>query len=552
MAFILADRVEETTATAGTGPLALAGASPGGFRTFGSVMATGDTTRYAYLDAAAGVWEVGLGTFTAGSPSTLSRAPAATSAGGTAPIALPGNPAARVFITPDAGYFAGLAPLVDPYFPGDVSLVGRILCRPLSLGRKLDVFDDGTRSYGIGLNASELAFYAGDNAAHRFRIGTQGPDAPVVATITATGINGTPVGADAPAAGRFTTLAATDGSASVDTGTNPYGATLGLLSRGGAGLDLNINLVTQSSGPNDGLGSATAKGWTFVARSNGNAFSQANYLLWSFWNGAAWNECFRLQPDGALQLSALYLGSVAGGSKGAGTVNAAALYVGGVDALDGAAIGTNTPAAGRFSTLFSANVDLEGGAIDNTPIGTTTAAAGRFTTLALTGSQTSKFVLIAPNAANGAPTWRQILSTDISGLGTLATANAATPPALGDTTANTGRFSTLTATGFLLRSMATGLTASTTNTQAGALALTAQVNNITTAAANSAVRLPNAAPATGTAAEIIVRNGGANATNCFPVSGAAINALAANASISIPAGTAMRFMQLSATLYVTV
>lgn len=203
--------------------------------------------------------------------------------------------------------------------------------------------------------------------------------------------------------------------------------------------------------------------------------------------------------------------------------------------------------------------------------------------LALTGSLTAKFVLAAPNAANGAPTWRQLLSTDISGLGTFATANAAippaigtttpaagafttlsasgavsgsgftalfaAPPAIGGTTANTGRFSTLTTTGQVLRPFAGNLTASATNTQAGALGLAALLNVVTTAAANTAVRLPNAAPAAGTFAEIIVRNQGANAVNCFPPTSGVINALAANAAISIPAGTVMHFGQTSATQY---
>lgn len=120
---------------------------------------------------------------------------------------------------------------------------------------------------------------------------------------------------------------------------------------------------------------------------------------------------------------------------------------------------------------------------------------------------------------------------------------------IGATTAATGRFTTLMHTGFLLRSLAAGLTAGTTNTQAGALGLTASVNIITTAASNSAVRLPNAAPASGSAAEIIVRNQGVNAVNCYPPSSGAINALAANASISIPAGTTMRFGQTSNTQY---
>lgn len=214
-------------------------------------------------------------------------------------------------------------------------------------------------------------------------------------------------------------------------------------------------------------------------------------------------------------------------ASGALLVNGAAISGGGASGtaaitggtINGATVGATTAAAGRFTTLFSANVDLEGGAIDNTPIGVTTASTGRFTTLALTGSLAAKSVLAAPNAAAGAPAWRQLLYTDLSG--------------------------------YPQQTSATGLTASTTNTQAGALGLAAAVNNITTAAANSAVRLPNAAPATGFAAEIIVRNGGANAVNCFPPTGSSINALAANAAFSLAAGASARFQQLTATLYIT-
>lgn len=235
--------------------------------------------------------------------------------------------------------------------------------------------------------------------------------------------------------------------------------------------------------------------------------------------------------------------------SGGGGASGTASITGGT--INGATVGATTAAAGRFTTLFTTGADIEGGTIDATAIGNTTPAAIRGTTLALTGSLTARFVFAAPNTAAGAPTWRQLLASDISGLGTLATANAATPPVIGNTTPAAITATTLTHTGFLLRSMTTGLTASTTNTQAGALALTASVNNITTAAANTAVRLPNAAPATGTAAEIIVRNGGANAVNVFPATSSSINALAANAAFSLAAGASARFLQLSATLYIT-
>jgi len=60
MAFISADRVKETTETAGTGAITLAGASAG-YRSFASVMSAADTCHYCIVGN--NEWEVGLGTY---------------------------------------------------------------------------------------------------------------------------------------------------------------------------------------------------------------------------------------------------------------------------------------------------------------------------------------------------------------------------------------------------------------------------------------------------------------------------------------------------------
>jgi len=70
MALVLADRVKETSTTAGTGTLTLSGASSG-FQSFAAV-GNGNTTYYAISDAATGQWEVGIGTYTSAG-TTLSR-----------------------------------------------------------------------------------------------------------------------------------------------------------------------------------------------------------------------------------------------------------------------------------------------------------------------------------------------------------------------------------------------------------------------------------------------------------------------------------------------
>lgn len=88
MALVVADRVQETTTTSGTGTLTLNGAVTG-YKTFGSGIGAGNTTYYTINDPTANVWEVGLGTVGSG---TLSRDTVlSNSSGTTAKISLAGN-----------------------------------------------------------------------------------------------------------------------------------------------------------------------------------------------------------------------------------------------------------------------------------------------------------------------------------------------------------------------------------------------------------------------------------------------------------------------------
>ena len=68
MALVLADRVQETTTTTGTGTVTLAGAATG-YQTFAAV---GDGNSTYYTITGTTEWEVGIGTYTA-SGTTLSR-----------------------------------------------------------------------------------------------------------------------------------------------------------------------------------------------------------------------------------------------------------------------------------------------------------------------------------------------------------------------------------------------------------------------------------------------------------------------------------------------
>ena len=68
MALVLADRVQETTTTTGTGTVTLAGAATG-YQTFAAV---GDGNSTYYTITGTTEWEVGIGTYTS-SGTTLSR-----------------------------------------------------------------------------------------------------------------------------------------------------------------------------------------------------------------------------------------------------------------------------------------------------------------------------------------------------------------------------------------------------------------------------------------------------------------------------------------------
>lgn len=126
MALVLADRVKETTTTTGTGDISLGGAETN-FVAFGTALSDADTTYYAIVDDVNADFEIGIGTYTAGTD-TLSRDTILDSTnGGSAVnfsagtkvvfITYPAEKSIRVGsnvsdLTNDAGYFAGFTSTV--------------------------------------------------------------------------------------------------------------------------------------------------------------------------------------------------------------------------------------------------------------------------------------------------------------------------------------------------------------------------------------------------------------------------------------------------------
>lgn len=72
MAFVLADRVRETTTTTGTGTITLGGAAQS-YQTFASAIGNTNTTYYAIAHQNANEFEVGLGTVSTSGSNTLAR-----------------------------------------------------------------------------------------------------------------------------------------------------------------------------------------------------------------------------------------------------------------------------------------------------------------------------------------------------------------------------------------------------------------------------------------------------------------------------------------------
>lgn len=77
----IADRVAESTTSTGTGTVNLDGAQTR-FRSFSSAGMAGKEVEYTIAHRGVDEWEVGVGTFTTGSPNTLSRTRVKSSSNG--------------------------------------------------------------------------------------------------------------------------------------------------------------------------------------------------------------------------------------------------------------------------------------------------------------------------------------------------------------------------------------------------------------------------------------------------------------------------------------
>ena len=102
MPLVIANRVKETTTTAGTGTVTLLGASTG-FQSF-AVIGDGNTTYYTIVGQTGNEWEVGIGTYTS-SGTTLARTTVLANSSATQPSALSFSAGTKdVFVTYPSEY----------------------------------------------------------------------------------------------------------------------------------------------------------------------------------------------------------------------------------------------------------------------------------------------------------------------------------------------------------------------------------------------------------------------------------------------------------------
>ena len=137
MALKIADRVRETTTTTGTGTINLGGAVTN-FETFADNLSNSDTTYYAIVDNTNGDFEVGLGTFSTGSPNTLARTTPISSSNSNSAVNF-GAGTKDVFITTPASKMAFLDASGNLISTGGTSLMEVANDTSPQLGGDLDV-----------------------------------------------------------------------------------------------------------------------------------------------------------------------------------------------------------------------------------------------------------------------------------------------------------------------------------------------------------------------------------------------------------------------------
>lgn len=266
-------------------------------------------------------------------------------------------------------------------------------------------------------------------------------------------------------------------------------------------------------------------------------------------------------PSAVLNNSTVYIGTTAIGLDR----TSASLSLTGVN-IDGSAGSATTAGSATSAGSATKATNLVGGnsttLLGSMPYQTNTDTT---TLLAPNTTATKKFLTMTGTGTNGAaPGWNTISAGDVPTLNQNTTGTAAGLSAtLVNTSGGTGQSSAFVQYGIVYASSTTALTTSSAlkfngnvivyevdaalsgagATQGTATALTKSINNVTTVAASTGVRLPAATAGM----RIMIRNGGANDLSVYPDTGAAINSAGANNPVTLGVGAFAEYVAMTTT-----
>ena len=391
MALVLNDRVLEVSVSTGTGSMQLGGA-PLGFQSFSDGIGTGNTTYYTITDDTEGTWEVGIGTYNAG---YLTRDTIFQSSNGDAKVNF-GTGDKRVwsdYPAARAAYLGQTITTLNGYVKGSGNALSSVTTIP-----NTDITGLGTMSTQ---NANAVA-------------------------ITGGSVNGTTIGATTPSTGAFT-YASTNSTTNTTPSLSFDGSNTNIASGATVSGSYLQNILQNKSG--------TASASTNYVLSNDLGTDSTYYgefgMNSSVYSSGTPSDFFSLNNgiyysghDGDISVGSgngknLYLAWGTTGDK-AHVINATG------------SIGLNTNITGTTNFGTSGQVLTSGGSTA-TPTWTT-AATGSVTSVATAGTVNGITLTGGPITTTGTVT-----------LG--GTLNLSSPPTIGNTAPNTGKFTTLESTG---------------------------------------------------------------------------------------------------------